>query len=324
LADKSLWLLLLSNAERGKHEKQPNNNRSEYICPVLFEGRSGRNFDQREADMLCRWCGTDMPDGSRFCLKCGQKTDVAAIKALAAATPSQLSCVTCGASLPPTAAFCLKCGKPAPSTGNLEALATVLAECMAFLRARRQRRILVWAFVLVLLGAVLWAVTGESPAAQEVQEFVHWSQAQTVVDASVSVNPRSFSSHEFTVPPGALDVTVTGEFSASPVGPRHGKGNGNESGKDADNGIEAYVLTNPAFAVWSTGYSTATIYQSNSTTGAVIDASLPGAGVYDLVFSNRTSPYPKTVHATLLLRYKSGWPNAILRLKERLWNLIGL
>ncbi len=268
--------------------------------------------------MLCRWCGTDMPDGSRFCLRCGQKTDVAATKALPAATPSRLSCVTCGTRLPPTAAFCLKCGKPAPSTGNLEALATVLAECMAFLRARRQRRILLWSFLLVLLGAVLWAATGESPAAREVQEFVHWSQAQTVVDASVSVNPRSFSAHEFTVPPGALDVTVTGEFSASPVGPPHGKGK--ESGKDADNGIEAYVLTNPAFAVWSTGYSTATIYQSNSTTGDVIDASLPGAGVYDLVFSNRTSPYPKTVHATVLLRYKSGWPNAILRLKERLWN----
>jgi hypothetical protein len=226
--------------------------------------------------------------------------------------------------LPAAAAFCLKCGRPAPSTGNLEALATVLIECMAFLRARRQRRILLWSFVLFLLGAVLWVATGESPAAREVQEFVHWSQAQTVVDASVSVNPRSFSAHEFTVPPGALDVTVTGEFSASPVSPPHGKGKGNESVNDADNGIEAYVLTNPAFAVWSTGYSTATIYQSNSTTGDAIDASLPGAGVYDLVFSNRTSPYPKTVHATVLLRYKSGWPNAILHLKERLWNLIGL
>jgi hypothetical protein len=40
----------------------------------------------------------------------------------------------------------------------------------------------------------------------------------------------------------------------------------------------------------------------------------------DLVFSNRTSPYLKTVHATVLLRYKNEWPNAILRLKERLWN----
>jgi hypothetical protein len=270
--------------------------------------------------MLCRWCGTDMPDGSRFCLKCGQKADVAAMKALPAATPSRLSCVSCGTSLPSAAAFCLKCGKPAPSTGNLEALATVLAECMVFLRARRQRRILLWSFLLVLLGGVLWAATGESTAAREVQEFLHWSQAQTVVDASMSVNPRSFSSHEFTVPPGALDVTVTGEFSASPVGPRHGKG---ESAKDADNGIDAFVLTNPAFAVWSTGYSTATIYQSNSTAGDVIEASLPGAGVYDLVFSNRTSPYPKTVHATVLLRYKSGWPNAILRMKERLWSWFG-
>jgi len=272
--------------------------------------------------MLCRWCGTDMPDGSQFCLKCGQKTDVVPTRVLPVEIPSQLSCVTCGVSLPSGAAFCLKCGKPAPYTRNIEALATVLAECLAFLRARRQLRILLWSFLLVLLVAVLWAATGESPAAREVQEFVHWSQAQTVVDATVSVNPGSFSSHEFTVPPGALDVTVTGEFAASPVTPRHGKGN--ENGKDADIGIEAFVLTNPAFAVWSTGYSTATIYQSNSTTGAAIDATLPGAGVYDLVFSNRSSPYPKTVHATVLLRYKSGWPNAILRLKERLRNLIGL
>jgi hypothetical protein len=33
-----------------------------------------------------------MPSGSQFCLKCGQKTDGAAIKALPAATPSIVMC----------------------------------------------------------------------------------------------------------------------------------------------------------------------------------------------------------------------------------------
>jgi hypothetical protein len=51
---------------------------------------------------------------------------------------------------------------------------------------------------------------GAGPVAQQVQEFVRWSHAQTIVDAPVSVNPRSFSSWQFTVPPGAL-------MSASPV-----------------------------------------------------------------------------------------------------------
>ena len=236
--------------------------------------------------MLCRWCGTNLPDGSQFCLKCGRSV---------------------------------------VSAASSESLAIVVAESLEFVRARRQRRIVLWLFIMVLLGAVLWTATSESPAAQEVQEFVHWSQAQTIVDAPVAVSPRSFSSHEFTVPPGTLDVTVAGEFTASASSPRHANGSSSGSGKDVDNGIEAYVLTASAFAVWSGGYSTATLYQSGSTASAVIHAPLPpGAGVYDLVFSNRISPYAKTVHASVLLRYKSGWPNSVLRLKERLWNWIGL
>lgn len=200
-----------------------------------------------------------------------------------------------------------------------------MAEASAFLRARRRRRILSWSFVPVLLGALLWVATSRSPAAQQVQEFVHWSQVQTIVDAQAAVNPGSFWSHEFTVPPGAMDVSVTGEFAASAVSPRRGTGKSKQNAQDRDNGIEAYLLTNSAFVIWSGGYSSDALYQSGSTAGDAINAPLPqGAGVYHLVFSNKTSQYPKTVHATVLLRYKSGWPNTVLRLKERLWNWIGL
>ncbi len=208
------------------------------------------------------------------------------------------------------------------SATNSAALATARPEP---LRSGRQRRIVPWLLVLVLLGAVLWAATGESPAAQQVQKFVGWSHAQTIIDAPVSAKPRSFWSCEFTVPPGALHVSVTGEFSAAADSLRNGNGSRDESGKDADNGIEAYVLTDSAFVVWSSGYSTSTLYQSGAVAGATIDAPLPaGAGVYHLVFSNKVSPRAKTVHATVLLRYKSWLPDAVVRSKERFWNWIGL
>jgi hypothetical protein len=211
------------------------------------------------------------------------------------------------------------------SAANNAALASAVTETLALLRARRRQRILLWSLVPALLAALLWVATSRSPAAQAAQEFMHWSQAQTIVDAQAAVNPHSFWSHEFTVPPGALDVSVTGEFNASDVSPRQANGRNNQSGKDRDNGIEAYVLTNSAFVVWKSGYSTDTLFQSGSVARDLINAPLPpGAGVYDLVFSNRTSPQAKTVHATVLLRYKSGWLNAVLRLKERLWNWIGL
>jgi hypothetical protein len=185
-------------------------------------------------------------------------------------------------------------------------------------------RIILWLLVLVLLGAVLWAATGESPAAQQVQEFVGWSHAQTIEDAAVSVNPRGFLSYQFTVPSGALNVSVTGEFNAAAGSPRNGNSS-NESGKDGDTGIEAYVLTDAAFVVWSKGYSAETQYESGPVAGATINAPLPaGAGVYHLVFSNKISPRAKTVHATVLLRYKSWLPDAVVRLQDRFWNWIGL
>jgi hypothetical protein len=207
---------------------------------------------------------------------------------------------------------------------NRAALASAVADAVALLRVRRRRRILMWSFVPVLLVGFLWLATSRRPAAQEVQEFVHWSQVQTIVDGQAAINPGSFWSHEFTVPPGALDVSITGEFSASAVSPQRSTNKNNKTGKDRDNGIEALVLTNSAFVVWGSGYSSDALYQSSSTAGDVIDAPLPqGAGVYDLVFSNKASQFGKAVHATVVLRYKSGWPNAVLRLKERLWNWIG-
>lgn len=245
------------------------------------------NFAPREVDVLCTGCGTDLPEGSQFCLNCGRRT------------------ISSASALPPP---------PVP--------ALVTPEPMG---ARRQRRIVPWLVLgLVLLGAVLWAGIREIPGAQSLQEFAHWAHTQTVVDSAFSVNPHSFSSYEFTVPEGALSISVSGEFSAAPAGPR--KGASTKGGaKDSDTDIEAYVLTDAAFAVWKSGYSTETQYESGPVGTATINTPLPdGARAYDLVFSNRNSTRAKTVHATVLLRYKSWLPDAVLRIKDRFWNWIGL
>jgi hypothetical protein len=240
--------------------------------------------------VLCSRCSTNLPRGSQFCLKCGQPV-ISAAK---------------GDILPPL---------PVRDPGGTQPL-----------RAPRQRRIIPFLLLfLILLGAGIWAGTSDSAEAQRVQDLVHWSQTQTIVDATLLVNPHSFSAREFTVPPGALKVSITGEFNVTAGSPRSGNANSNEKDKDRDPGIEAYVLTDTAFAVWSTGYSAPTQYESGPLAAGAIDAPLPaGAGVYHLVFSNQASLRAKTVHATVLLRYRSWLPYALLSLKERFWNWLGL
>ena len=191
--------------------------------------------------------------------------------------------------------------------------------------ARQQHRLFPWLLVLVLLGALLFVAISESAAVQSVQEFVRWSHTESIVDSALSGNPRSFSSCKFTVPSGAMGISIMGEFSVNPGSPRQ-RGNPKASAKeDRDTGVEAYVLTDSAFAVWSSGYSTETQYESGLVPSAIINAPLPsGAGVYHLVFSNKGSPRAKTVQATVLLRYKSWLPDAVVRLKDQFWTWIGL
>ena len=118
---------------------------------------------------------------------------------------------------------------------------------------------------------------------------------------------------------------MNGEFSALATSPHNRSGNVNESLKDHDPGVEAYVLSDAAFTVWSSGYSAQSQYESGPVAGATINAPLPlGSGVYYVVFSNKNSPRAKIVRAVVTLQYKSWLPGTIVRMKERLWNWLGL
>lgn len=284
--------------------------------------------------MLCSKCGANLSDDSQSCPHCETS---ATGKSTALAIEPHSACAKCGASLPDGSQFCLKCGQPVmpesqplipPSQSVIpqprpEALTPPVVQIPAPLshpilpRRRRRRSGALWYLIAFLLIAI-WISLSTDPVAQPVRDEITGARTQTIVEAAISVKPQSFSYYEFTVPPGAVNVRVTGQFSTAGLPVK-------KNDKDIDNNIESYILTDSAFVVWRNGYSTGSRYESDRVSQATLDASLPaGSGIYYLVFSNRFSQRTeKTVHAAVLLHYQTWAPLWLLRSKERLWNWFG-
>jgi len=283
--------------------------------------------------VLCSKCAANLPDGSQFCLKCGQPVSAGAYSAAAAAVTASLGCSKCGASLPDEAEFCLKCGKPVSSpakSASVQADAEVLPPELP--RPKPKRRGLVSALLAVLLIVVIvWVAASDNPFAQGIQELVGWKHDETVLDSTFSVGPHAFRFYKFSLPEGSVNVGIVGQFTSSVdaqnAGSRKAKDDKDKSkDKDSERGIEVYVLTEPAFTVWQNGYATSSLYDSGSVAEGTVQADIPaGAGIYYLVFSNKSSPKTsKAVHATVVLRYKSWLPNWVRRMKGRFLDWIGL
>lgn len=49
--------------------------------------------------MICKICGKEIPDGTRFCPECGSRTQ-------------NINCINCGAEITPGVKFCPGCGRP--------------------------------------------------------------------------------------------------------------------------------------------------------------------------------------------------------------------
>jgi hypothetical protein len=239
-----------------------------------------------------------------------------------------LGCSACGASLPDEAQFCLKCGKPVSSPPKSPAVVeeTPRAEIQ---RPRRKRRVLVWTLLAILVGVILWVLNSDSQGAQQVQEFVGWKQDRSILDSAFSVGPHNFRYYKFALPEGSVNVTVVGQFKSAADSPSiaNRKNQASDKNKDADvdNNIEVYVLSEPAFTVWQNGYATSSLYESGKVAEGAVQAEVPaGAGIYYLVFSNKSAPKtPKAVHATVLLRYKSWLPDWFRHMKGRVLDWFG-
>ena len=248
-----------------------------------------------------------------------------------------LGCSKCGASLPDEAQFCLKCGKPVSSPPKSPAVVEP-PPAIEIVRPRPKRRWLLWIVLAILAAGGLWTVISDSTAAQEVQEFVGFKQDRTILDSAFTVGPHTFRYYKFALPEGSVNVAVVGQFTAaadsqstgnrkSQPSDKNDKNNDkNNKALDTDTGIQAYVLTEPAFTVWQNGYATSSLYDSGNVAEGTVQADIPaGAGIYYLVFSNKSAPKTsKAVHATVVLRYKSWLPNWVRRMKGRFLDWVGL
>ena len=234
-----------------------------------------------------------------------------------------LGCSKCGATLPDEAQFCLKCGKPVSSPAKDSTVVEVIPRAK-LPQPKRKRRVFLWILIVVLVGVIVWAVTSDSSGAQQLQEFVGLKQDRVILDSSFSVGPHTFRYYKFALPEGSVNVAVVGQFTSVPdtLGSSNRKEKDDQSTKTTENNdsnIEVYVLTDSAFTIWQNGYATNSLYESGKVAEGTVQAEVPaGAGIYYLVFSNKAAPKtPKTVHATMLLRYKSWLPDWFRRMKGR-------
>jgi hypothetical protein len=231
-----------------------------------------------------------------------------------------LGCSKCGASLPDEAQFCLKCGKPVSIPPKFPAVVEAEALPVDIRQPRRRGPMIVGVALALLAAFLLWTGISDSTAAQEVQEFVGWKHDRVILDGPFSVGPHTFRYYKFALPEGSVNVSVMGQFASSANTPGGGKRvEGN------DNDIEVYILSDSAFTVWQNGYATSSLYESGKVAAGSVQAEVPaGAGIYYLVFSNRAAlKTPKSVHSTVLLRYKSWLPEWFRLMKGRMVDWVG-
>ncbi len=220
--------------------------------------------------MLCSKCAEFLPDDARFCLQCGQAVDRTAVTA-APASKSPASKRTTQPARP------------------------------------RKPRSPIWVFLLLLLVAIWWAASSDNTVAQQFRDLASGAHTEAITEKSFVVGPRSFSSYKFTVPSGAVNVSVSGQFNAT---------------GSPENEVQVLVLSDDAFVTWHNGFAITPYYDSGKVGQGTIRAALPtGDGAYYLVFSNNFSAKAtKAVQADVTLHYNTWWPEWVFHLKDKLWS----
>jgi hypothetical protein len=234
-----------------------------------------------------------------------------------------LACSKCGSTLPEGAQFCLKCGKPVSvpaknaaddSSPHVEIIPPALPP------KRRKRHVVLWVLLALFVVGVAWVSTSESFVAQGIQELVGWKHDEAVLETPFSVGPHTFRYYKFSLPEGSMNVSIVGEFTAT--SDSHGaKTKDSDSDNNIEVFVltePAFAIWQNGYAT-SSVYESGRVAE-----GSIQSVLPPGAGIYYLVFSNKFAPKTaKNVHATVLLRYKSWLPRWFRGLKERVSNWIG-
>jgi len=184
-------------------------------------------------------------------------------------------------------------------------------------RSRRKYFFFLWIVLGALLAATAWVATSSNPLAEGIQEFAGNKHDQAILDTPFSVTPHNFRYYKFTLPEGSTNVAIVGEFAAAADSDNR-KSESKGQPQETETGIELYVLSESAFAIWQTGYATNSVFESGRVSQGKVQAELPaGPGVYYLVFSNKfSSKATKKVNADVVLRYKSWLPDWLRRMRS--------
>lgn len=132
--------------------------------------------------MFCSKCGTDLPDDSQFCRKCGQGVGSVSVGGGAAAAVA-----------------------PAPTAA-----------------AKPKRKTAVWIAAIFLLVAAwagwqrnVHGYYGANPAHEQTAHPQPQLHSQAIGDVAFTINAGASHYYEFTVPAGAYDASLKGHFSAT-------------------------------------------------------------------------------------------------------------
>ena len=264
----------------------------------MFRMFRRRSKNPLETAVSCGKCGASLPEGSQFCLKCGQPVQLLEASSASAGRPALASCAECGAEFPAGGQLCPRCGQSVdarPKGPRAKVETAVRAPSQASGPKRRKSPIVIWLLVPALALAIWWAAASDNPAALQLRRLANKSHTQTITPAVFSVKPRGFASYEFTIPSGSVGVEVGGEFTATGI---------------SSSDIEVYVFKDDAFVNWQYGYSPSAYYSSGRVIQGDITAELPaGAGTYYVVFNNNFSPRTtKSVQSEVTLHYTKFWP----------------
>jgi hypothetical protein len=189
----------------------------------------------------------------------------------------------------------------------------VLVPALPRPRRKHSRHFFLWTLFALLIASFLWLATSSNPFAEGFQEFAGNKHDQAIVDVPFSVSPHNFRYYKFSLPEASTNVAVVGDFSVLPETITRKKTDSKHQQPPAEETVEVYVLSDSAFAIWQTGYTTSSVYQSGRVSQGKLQADLPrGGGVYYLVFSNKfSSAGTRKIDATIVLHYKSWIPEWI-------------
>jgi predicted nucleic acid-binding Zn ribbon protein len=241
--------------------------------------------------MHCNECGTEIPEGSRFCNGCGR--------------PIQQN-ISAQDTSGEQSAHAARRAPEAPTAIAAEEAATPSYVIEPEKQTSRTPQIL-----LVLLGISVVALvlmlsmgqrqSGNSGVTTQARSIAATSTVRTenvkLAAGAFTVQPGRYSFSKFTVPQKCTNVRVQGRFTSS---------------GGSENGIEVYILSERELANWKNGHQAQKLYNSGRVTAEAINLRLPPTSngqtaTYYIVFNNKFSAQTsKALRADVSLYYERG------------------